>query len=552
LRGRGTATSARAVVCLCALAIGVASDSRSARAEGPEVWAITGARIVTVSGAPIEKGTVVVRDGLITDVGVSPAVPGDARVVDGTGLTVYPGLVDAYAQAEAEKKADPADRRAPDRDNPPGVMPHRSALDLLKPGSRDETMRNAGITTVLAVPAPGIFAGRSALVNLNGGSIRAMSVATPVALHVTFDTQGGFTDFPGSTMGVISVIRQEFLNAQRHKLAWAQYARAPKGMKRPQPNEDFDVLVDALDRKIPVVFHAHTDREIRRAIRLAREFNLRYAIQGGAEAWKSADALKADNAPVLVTLNFPEYDKDAAPADSVTLGALRAIEDAPANAAKLNRAGVRIAFASVGLRSPKDFLGNAAKAVAAGLPKDKALEAMTLGSARILGVDQQLGSVEKGKIANLVVADGDLLEKKTKIKYVFVDGTRYELKEDAAAAAAKAAGPATVDATGTWNLTVEAPDARRQLTLVLKQSGTDLQGTLTSTEIGTNEISSGVITGNAVTFKVSLTFGGTSLDLGFTGTVEGNDMKGTVNVPGQGAAPFTGTRAPGAGEEELR
>jgi imidazolonepropionase-like amidohydrolase len=549
---RRTATFVRAVACSCVLAIGFPITSRVARAEGPpEVWAITGARIVTVSGAPIVKGTVIVRDGLIADVGASPAIPGDARIVDGTGLTVYPGLVDAYVLTEAEKKSDAAEqRRVPDRDDPPGVTPSRNAFDLVKPGGRDESFRNAGITTILAVPPTGIFAGRSALVNLNGGSVRAMTVATPVALHVAFDTQGGFVDFPGSTMGVISVIRQEFLDAQLHKQSWARYSRSPRGVKRPQPNTDFDVLVDALDRKIPVVFHAHTEREIRRAIRLAHEFNLRYLIEGGSEAWKAADVLKADNASVLVTLNFPEFDKDAIPADGLSLDALRAIDEAPANASKLLRAGVRFAFASG--RNPKDFLANAGKAVAAGLSREKALEAMTLGSAQILGVDQQLGSVEKGKIANLVVADGDLLEKKTKIKFVFVDGKRYELKDDAAAVAAKAAGPASVDTTGTWNITAEPPDGKRELTLKLKQTGTELQGTLSSTEIGTSEISSGVITGNSVSFKVSINVGGAQLDLTFSGTVEGNDMKGTVAVPGQGTIPFTGTKAPGAGEENLR
>jgi imidazolonepropionase-like amidohydrolase len=517
------------------------------RAEGPEVWAVTGVRIVTVSGPTIEKGTVVVRDGLIADVGASAVVPADARVLDGTGLTVYPGLVDAYAQVEAERRPEQAEqRRVADREDPRGVTPGRDALDLVKAGGRDEALRSAGITTVLAAPPSGVFAGTSALVNLNGGTPHEMAVTAPTALHVAFEAQGGFVDYPGSLMGVFSVVRQKFYDAQRHKAAWARYARSPRGVKRPRMDEDLDVLVDALDRKIPVVFHAHTGEQIRRAVRVAREFNLRYGIEGGAEAWKAADELKADGAPVLVTLNFPEYDKDAAPADGLTLGALRAVEAAPANAAKLHRAGVRFAFESGGLRSPKDFVANAARAVAAGLPREEALKAMTLTPAQIFGVDQQIGSVEKGKIANLVVADGDLLEKKTKIKFVFVDGRRYELKEEAAP---KAAGPASIDLTGTWTLTVDTPDAKRVLTLVLRQSGTELAGTLTSPEIGTNEISSGVVSGNSLNFKVSVSVGGTSFDLGFSGTAEGSAMKGTVAIPGQGTAEFTGLRPQTAAEE---
>ena len=536
------------------LAVVVACQALPARAAAPDVWAITGARIVPVSGPAIEKGTVVIRDGLIEAVGAAVTAPADARTIDGTGLTVYPGLIDAFAFVEAEQQGpdqgpgggrrggpQQGPQRTLDRDHPSGVTPDRQALTLVK-ADRSEALRNAGITTVLAVPKGGTFRGLSALVNTAGATPQEMSVKSPVAEQVSFETPGGFGDFPGSLMGVIAVIRQEFLDGQRYKQEWQRYNATPRGYRRPEPSEGLAAVAPTLDRATPVVLEANDDPMIRRALKIVAEFKLKAMIAGGLESWKTADALKAAGVPVLLSLNFPERPADMDPESTEPLRVIRSRMDAPGGAAKLQRAGVKFAFESGGLKDPKQFLANAIKTVGAGLSKDDALRAMTLSSAELLGVSEQLGSVDAGKIANLVVTDGDLFDAKTKIKYVFVDGNRFEMKAEAAP---KPGEVAKVDVTGTWNLKVVTPGGTQEVTLTLSQSGSAFTGTMANPMFGSADVKEGVISGNKISFAATVNVGGTSIDTNFNGTVDGNSMSGTVAVSGQGTVEFSGTRPQG-------
>jgi imidazolonepropionase-like amidohydrolase len=550
---KGNRRRGLAAVCACALAAGLLAGQPAARAEAPSVWAIAGARIVPVAGPVIERGTVVVRDGIIVDVGPTAQVPADARTIEGAGLTVYPGLIDSYLSVAPEQRSGQGGQQAArqlDRDRPQGFFPQREALGLVRPGARLEALRNAGITTALAVPQPGIFAGESAVIDLNDERTpEAMSVRSPAALHIALETPGGSPDYPVSLMGVFAVVRQKLLDAQHYKLAWARYERTPRGHKRPEPSKELEALLSALDGRLPVVMQANADKQIRRAVRVGREFNLRCVIAGGMEAWKAADLLKTNKVPVLVSLNFPERDADADPARDEPLRVLQARDEAPSNAARLQRAGVRFGFQSGGLRSPKDYVANAAKAITAGLPRDEALRALTIAPAEILGVGEQLGSIEKGKIANLVVTNGDLFDAKTKIRYVFVDGKRFEIKEAPQPAPGRTA-QTLVDVTGAWTLTINIPQGSSVVTANLKQSGTEVTGTISEPQIGTVDIRSGSLAGNKITFAATLSVSGTMTDVTIDGTVEGDSMRGTVNIPGLGVVDFTGARPQKRGGED--
>lgn len=549
-----SARSRRALAVACAVLVtaGAIAHPESASARADAAWAITNARIVVGTGAVVERGTVVIRDGLIAAVGASVPVPPDAVVVEGDGLTVYPGLVDALVASEPEAKQENQSRQAarvPDRENPPGVTPERDALTLLKPGPRYEAMRDAGVTTVLLAPPDGIFQGKSALVNLEGGDASKMALKRDVALHVGFDTQGGFGIYPSSLMGVVSIVRQKLLDAGHYKLVWERYDKQPRGVPRPEPSAQLEALVPVLERKTPVVMNASVDRDIRRALSLAREFNLQPIIAGGLEAWKTADALKATNAPVLLTLNFPERPADQAPEATEPLRVVQARVEAPMAAARLHQAGVKFAFQSGGLRQPRQYLANAIKAVKAGLPKDEALRAMTIRPAEIFGVAEQIGSVETGKIANLVVTNGDLFDEKTKLRYVFVDGVRHEIRDDAPPAG-KPGETAAIDVTGNWTIQIAVPEAPQTASLVLAQQGTAVTGTLSTPMTGSVDVRSGAVAGKRLTFTITVTIQGTVMEVAFDGTVEGNSMEGTATVAGQGSFGFSGTRPQKGGAYE--
>jgi imidazolonepropionase-like amidohydrolase len=454
-----------------ALLAGVAlsASSLAAQRNAPSTYAITNAKLVPVSAPVIEKGTIVIRDGLIAALGANVAVPADARVVDGTGLTVYPGLFDAFgsigiasapaagggarggggAAALAALAAPAATGRSGNGstvDQPRGVEPELSAAEQVK---IDEDAldgpRSAGIASALTVSSTGIFQGSSALINLAGPSAASMIVKPNVAQHISFSSGRGFGGgYPGSLMGVFAVLRQELLDAQRYRELKAAYAKNPKNMHRVEFDPSHEALLPALAGQQPVIMIANSEREIERALDLGKEFGLKVFIAGGSEAYLVANRLKAENVPVLLSINFPRRTlAPVADAEPEPLRTLRERVEAPKGAGRLAAAGVKFAFQSGGLTTWSDFDTNIQRAVEGGLAPDLAIKAVTWAPAELFGVSDRLGSLEVGKIANLTVTKGDLTDKAAKINSLYVDGRPVALHPalPAAGAGGRGAGP---------------------------------------------------------------------------------------------------------------
>ena len=215
-----------------------------------------------------------------------------------------------------------------------------------------------------------------------------------------------------------------------------------------------------------------------------------------------------------------------------------------ANAAALNTAGVRIALASGGSLRPAEFLANVRKAIAAGLPRDVALEALTIRPAEIAGAQEQLGSVEVGKVANLLVAENDILGDSAKVRAVFVDGYRYEVTPPAAPRAGARAAGAAAQLGGTWSVSVTTPGGNQDLTMTIAQTGDSFTGSMSGGEVGTLPIADGQISGTTVTWSVTVQMGGQSMTVAFTGEAEGNRMRGTADLGAMGSATFTAEKNP--------
>ncbi len=427
----------------------LAAATLFARAQEPAPlsFAITNARIVPVSGATIDGGTVIVRNGLIAQVGAGLAAPAGAVTIDGKGLTVYPGFIDMGSTAGLDLPA------APRVENPQTieeverakraflVRGQLRAAEHVNPAAQPlARSAAAGITTILATPAGDAIRGQSALVNTALGpdapQIGAVAddrraqvvVRAPVALHVSFaERPGGGNAYPVSLMGVIAFIRQAFLDAQYQQTAWQYYETNKARTPRPLHDPSLEALQPALAGRLPVAFDAAATREILRALDMARTFKLDPIITNGRESDQVASDLKAANARVILSLNYPTKPESLAPDADEPLATLRSRANAPKTAAALDKAGVPFAFASAGLSDPKDFVKNAAKAVQNGLSRESALKALTINAATIAGAADRLGSIEVGKIANLVVTDGDLFDEKMAIKHVFVDGKPVNL-----------------------------------------------------------------------------------------------------------------------------
>jgi len=524
----------------------------------PNVYAITNAKIITVAEPVIDRGIVVVRNGVITGVGATVQIPGDARVIDGNGLTVYPGLIDANsslglagdaagaaAAAAAGRGGRGAGRGAapvqagtptgaPNSLHPIGLQPELTAVDLVHPDPEAFAgPQSAGITAVQSAPATGIFRGLAAVVNLGGSSAQAMIVKAPVAEHIGFTPQRG-GGYPNSLLGVFSALRQMLLDAQHYGAEQAAYAKNPRGMHRPEIDPSLDALQPVLARQMPVVMEASSQREIERALDLAKEFNIRPIIAGGEEADKVAVRLKAENVPVLISLNFPRRPQASPDADPEPIRVLRARVDAPKLAGKLAQAGVKFAFEDGGLTNWADFLANAGRTSEGGLSAEQTIRALTLSPAEILGVSDRLGTIETGKIANLTITRGDLFT--GHVTQVFVDGTPIEAR---APANANAVGSV---AGGTWTITVTSDEGEKSVTLALQQVGDQLRGTIQGA-LGSSQISNGSIGANGeLQFTASVTMAAGTEEARFSGTVAGNVIRGTVAVVGHPQGTFIGTR----------
>jgi hypothetical protein len=256
--------------------------------------------------------------------------------------------------------------------------------------------------------------------------------------------------------------------------------------------------------------------------------------------YEVAPEIAAKKLPVLVDLKWPEAEKDADPEAKPSLRTLRFRDRAPSTPAALAKAGVKFAFYSGGLAAPKDILKAAKKSIDAGLAPDAALRAFTLSPAEIFGVADRLGSIENGKIANLVVTDGDLFEEKTKIKMVFVDGQRFEVHEPE-----KPKEPPKGDITGKWKLSYTTPEGPEESTadLAMDKDGT-ISGSLTSPR-GTANIISGYLSSDKFDFTLNIVLDQGPTNVTFSGTFDGKSLRGSISVLGM-SLDFTGVK-PGNG-----
>ncbi|HEU4931563.1 MAG TPA: amidohydrolase family protein [Pyrinomonadaceae bacterium] len=535
------------------------AGASNAQRSAIDTYAITNARIVTVSGPVIERGTVVIRNGLIAAAGANVTAPSDARVIDGTGLTVYPGLIDSYtnlALPEAAPSPSPGGgggggffllqqqqrpAAGPNSTQPVGLQPEVMVEDVIRPGGNEiESSRNIGITTALTSPRSGIWMGQSALINLAGESPQQMIVRSPVAMHVGF-TPLRTGQYPGSLLGVFAALRQMMLDAQRYRDSLQVYERAPRGTRRPETDRSLAALIPVIDGRMPVVMLANSEREISRALDLGAEFKLKLIIAGGREADRVADRLAKQNVPVLLSLNLPRRTTAALPeADPEPLRVLRERVEAQQTAAKLAKAGVRFAFQSGSMNNISELLGNARTTIENGLQVADAVRAFTIWPSQILGVQDQLGSIEVGKIANLTVTRGDLFDRNSRVTNVFIDGRPVDLRP--AAAGGPGAGRSSVSGTWTVNIKLEG-QADQSITLTLQQEGERLSGSI-SGPLGAGEISNASASNTGeVRFTVSVNVEGQTKEATFTGRLANNEIRGNVAIVGSAPGTFTATRS---------
>ena len=410
-------------------AIAILSLPERARAQQPPpTYAITHAKIVSLASSPIEDGTVVIKDGKIAAVGDSVEVPAGAQVIDGKGLQVYPGLFDPVTQmglSEIGAVSATVDSTETGAYNPDVV----AATAVLPSSEHIPVTRAAGITEVLAVPGSGgfdfsgnrgVIGGQASAFNLAGWTMQDMQIKRSVAMVLnwpqiqtrTFD----FATFSRKEKPYPDA-RQEYEKQVSELTDWIERARhyaqaighgGPSDFER---DVKLEALAPVVRGQLPLLVFADRARDIRNAVEFCDKQKLKMILAGGGEAYKVKDLLRSKNIAVVLgpVLSSPDDEDD--PYDRLL-----------SQPAELSQAGVKFAIGSFDNSFARRLGQNAANAIAHGLSYAEGLKAVTLYPAQILGLADQLGTLETGKIANVIVTNGDPLELTTEIKYLFIKG----------------------------------------------------------------------------------------------------------------------------------
>ncbi len=399
--------------------------SLSLMAGSEDTFLLRGGTVHPVSGPDIPNGAVLVRDGKIVEVGVKVAAAKGVRVIDIKGLHVYPGMIDSATEIGLTEIG--SVRETNDAAEIGDFNPQVRAIVAINPASEHIPVTRAnGITSAIAAPTGALVAGQAALIHLDGWTWQEMAVAGSAAMQLQFPViqvrssrSGGrtgaaptpFSELKRNYDRRLQQLREFFEEARHYQKA---KAAAPAGFRT---DLKYEAMLPVLEGKLPLVVHAVRERAIKDAIAFAEKEKLKIVISEATDAWKVAADLKAKNIPLILgpTLDLPAEEDDP--------------YDKPFTApGELHKAGVKFAFGSFSTSFARNLPYQAATAVAFGLPYEEGLKAVTLNAAEIWGVAGEIGSIEKGKWADLIVTDGDPLEIRTQVKQEFIKGKPVDLE----------------------------------------------------------------------------------------------------------------------------
>ncbi len=427
------------------------------RSNQPGIHALTNLTIIISPTKRIDKGTILISDGVIREVDENVTIPVNARKWDCAGLTAYAGFIDAsndYGQPKRPQPTPGGGSQFMMQQSQPaaprgslywnnGIRPEFSASENFMPDKdAAEKLRALGFTSVNSSPISGLIKGTSAVVNLGEGNTHSQILNSNVFQHISFDREPMSQGYPNSLMGIISIVRQTLLDGEWYSKALAVYKKNSSQQKQ-EENSSLAALDPSLTNKQKVIFEVNDELNLLRAGSLAKEFALSYLLRGNGFEYRRIAAIKELNVPIILPINFPDAPNVETPqlALNVELDDLRHWDFAPENPLKLKNANINFAFTTSQLKDVSKFRENVNLAVSRGLKKEDALASLTTIPAELLGIQNLVGTIEVGKIANLVLTNGDYFTEKTKIRETWIAGKRYEVK-----AASK------IDPRGTWSV----------------------------------------------------------------------------------------------------
>ncbi len=377
--------------------------------------AVINGKILTMAGPDIEKGTVLIENGKIKEVGRNLEIPEGTEVIDAAGKIIMPGLIDAHCHVGILEEVYRIEGNDINENTDP-VTPHLRAIDAINPEDRGfADALEGGVTTVVTGPGSGnVIGGESLAMKTAGKIVDRMVIKTPVGLKVAFGENpkrvyGSNQKTPMTRMATAALLREQLVKAQNYMRKLEHGAKDPE--KMPDRDLKMEILVRVLTGELPLRAHAHRADDIMTAIRIADEFKVQLVIEHCTEGFKIADELARRNIPAIVGPSLTNRSK-------VELQ-FRTHE----NAGILSRAGVKVAIMTDHPVIPINYLSlSAALAVKAGMDEKEALKAITVNAAEIIGLSDRIGSIEPGKDADLIILNGPPLELKTRVERVIIDG----------------------------------------------------------------------------------------------------------------------------------
>ncbi|MGQ9672426.1 MAG: amidohydrolase family protein [Candidatus Aminicenantales bacterium] len=390
-----------------------------AQEQEEESVVIKGAYLIPVVGDDIPGGTIIIKGKKIEAIGRDIPLPPGAKIIDASGLYAYPGMIDSYSflgLSEISSVAATVDYRETGR-----INPQVCSTEALRPESMHIPItRSNGITAALVVPTGGLIAGQSGLIRLSGWTPAEMVIKAPVAMHVEFPAppRAGFrrVEAPREEASKQVLELKDWLKKARFYQKRKEAAAKNPFFQLPQFDEKLEFLRPVIEGDLPLMISVYSDKDILAAIQFVREEKIKAIFFGVTKGWKVAGEIAGAGIPVVLG---SLYEMPASWEDGY--------DALYRNPSVLRQAGVKIAFSSQSASLAKDLPYHAAKAAAFGLERREALKAVTIYPAEILGVQGMIGSLEKGKLANIVLADGDILELRTNIRKVFIDGQEIDL-----------------------------------------------------------------------------------------------------------------------------
>jgi len=527
-----------------------AQSDHTGKSAPTSTYAITNASIVQSPGNVIEGGTIVVKNGLIAAVGKDVSIPDDAQVIDGTGMYVYPGFIDGMSNVGAKRPKAMERPKGLFTPSPPndyaGITPERHVIDQVDVGSSTiDNMRKAGFTMAHSVPYGRMLPGSGAIIFLaDKKNADDLILAENVSMFSQFVGAPGA--YPGNILGIMATWRNIYRNAEYSMQHTMMYSEDPSGLERPNRDRTLEAFYPVVAGEKTVFFNVKNMLDVRRALRLQKDLGFTIGLANIKQGWDLADELKQNGAKVFLSMDLPDEPKESKDEDrSEEIKQLEArkmdfYKKYAAQAATYQAAGVQFGFSTMGTK------GNKVKAhlmtmIENGLSEDDALAALTTNPASLLGISKVAGTAEVGKFGNLVVTTGPYFEKKSQVRYVFVDGEKYDYKikeakkkddENEGEATEESADKESNDAVvGTWNYSLITPQGDQSGDMVIKKTGEGYTGTLTSDDGSPDTVMNNVsFREGTLAFDFDIDAGGQMLNIVVTGTVDGKSYEATASA----------------------